>query len=253
MILAIVIVMALLALVVTVVGVVTVYRVFAQLRQELQIPDVPSDPVLAAAAQTLVDDLARRRNLPPPTVTVLPILGRPASGGSAGQVGTGGLGLTRLHAGGRATIVLAAAAADLSEAARDALLAHELAHVERRDARRIMLMYYVCLSALIAAVVIVTAVAASSSMAVALAGFLGLFLFTMVAVMSRREETAADLYAIELTRNLDAAEELMDVYIQARKDGPRRSRLRAFAEDRVWATHPEPEARLDAMRRHLQL
>lgn len=252
MILAIVIVMALLAVVVTGAGVVTVYRVFAQLRQELEIPDVPADPVLAVAAQALVDDLARRRDLPALTVTVVPILGRPVPGGSAGQVGTGGLGLTRLHAGGRATIVLAAPAADLSEAALQALLAHELAHVERRDARRTMLTYYVCLSVLTVAVVVMTAVAASTSIAVALAGVLGLLLFTTVAAMSRREETAADLYAIELTRNLEAAAELMGLYIQARKAGRRRSRLRAFAEDRVWATHPEPEARLEAMQRHLQ-
>jgi hypothetical protein len=44
----------------------------------------------------------------------------------------------------------------------------------------------------------------------------------------------------------------MGVYVQAREASRRRGRLRWFLEDRVWATHPEPERRLAAMERRLQ-
>lgn len=68
----------------------------------------------------------------------------------------------------------------------------------------------------------------------------------------RREEAAADLFAINLTRDLDAAAVLMRFYEKglARTTpdgGPAWSRL----ERRWFATHPEPQARLAAMRRRL--
>lgn len=68
----------------------------------------------------------------------------------------------------------------------------------------------------------------------------------------RREEIAADLFAVDLTRDLDAAAELMRFYEKSLArptpdGGPAWSRL----ERRWFATHPEPQARLAAMRRRL--
>ncbi|MSY85516.1 MAG: M48 family metalloprotease [Actinobacteria bacterium] len=70
----------------------------------------------------------------------------------------------------------------------------------------------------------------------------------------RREEIAADLFAVDLTRDLDAAAELMWFY----EDNVVRplpagvlGRAWAHLERRWFATHPEPQARLAAMRRRL--
>jgi Zn-dependent protease with chaperone function len=70
----------------------------------------------------------------------------------------------------------------------------------------------------------------------------------------RREEMAADLFAIKLTRDLDAAAELMRFYEEnvsrPLPDG-RLTRTWAQLERRWFATHPEPQVRLAAMGRHL--
>ncbi|CAM3583905.1 M48 family metalloprotease [Nocardioides marinus] len=70
----------------------------------------------------------------------------------------------------------------------------------------------------------------------------------------RREEIAADLFAVDLTRDLDAAAELMRFYEDnVARPLPDGGLGRAWArlERRWFATHHEPQARLAAMRRHL--
>ncbi|QCC76043.1 hypothetical protein E2C04_00450 [Nocardioides daphniae] len=70
----------------------------------------------------------------------------------------------------------------------------------------------------------------------------------------RREEIAADLFAVDLTRDLEAAAELMSFYEENVTKPPTSGGLgRAWAQfERRWfATHPAPQARLAAMRRHL--
>jgi Zn-dependent protease with chaperone function len=94
--------------------------------------------------------------------------------------------------------------------------------------------------------------AAAVALPVALVGGATLMLVFLAgyAASSRREETAADLYAIDLTGNLAAAAELMDVYVEMREAGRPRGQVRSFLD--VWATHPEPEKRLAAMRRRIE-
>ena len=70
----------------------------------------------------------------------------------------------------------------------------------------------------------------------------------------RREEIAADLFAVDLTRDLDAAAELMQFYeanVARRLPDGGLGRAWARLERRWFATHPESQARLAAMRRHL--
>lgn len=150
-------------------------------------------------------------------------------------------------------------ATSLSSSARECLLAHELAHVEHYTSRRAVLMFdaWPAICFLVAAAVVWSAVSISATAAIGIAGVLGLALLTAYAATSRHEETAADLYAIDLyaidlAGNLDAAAELMDVYVQAREASRGRGWPRSFLEDRVWATHPGPERRLAAMERRLQ-
>lgn len=221
-----------------IVGLFTVGRsMVTELRQELRLPDVPADPELASAAQAQIASLAQRRGLRVPAVTVVSILGRPQSADRADVVGTGGLAVIRLHRRRRqATVLLAAAAASLSAPAREILLAHELAHFERYySSWRVQAMFYAwpACSIAVAGAALWAAVAISTSVAFGLAGLLGLLLLTAYAATSRREETAADLYAIDLTGDPEAAAELMDVYVQDRAATRRRGRLRAFVEDRL--------------------
>ena len=70
----------------------------------------------------------------------------------------------------------------------------------------------------------------------------------------RREEITADLFAVALTRDLEAAAELMGFYEEnVAKPLPagRLGRASAQLERRWFATHPDPRSRLAAMRRHL--
>ncbi len=75
----------------------------------------------------------------------------------------------------------------------------------------------------------------------------------MRVAFDRREEIA-DLFSVDLTRDLDAAAELMRFYednvARPLPDGGL-GRVWARLERRWFATHPEPQARLAAMRRHL--
>ncbi len=137
----------------------------------------------------------------------------------------------------------------------------ELAHVIRRDrtsaaARYAWLLGYLVL-VLAGGGLTVTALATAPQLAgpamlatmTAAVAFLGLRV-----AFDRREEIAADLFAVDLTRDLDAAAELMRLYEDnVARPLPDRGLGRAWArlERRWFATHPEPQARLAAMRRHL--
>lgn len=212
----------------------------------------------AAVAMTAVAKLA---NVAAPATDVVAILGA-SSGDAEHLVGAGGLAVTRFRPGRPATVVFARAAiTGLSGAALQSLAAHELAHVIRRTrtspaARYAWLLGYLLLvlagggltaTALVAAPQLVgPALLATVTAAVA---FLGLRV-----ALDRREEIAADLFAVDLTRDLDAAAELMQFYednvARPQPDGGL-GRAWARLERRWFAAHPEPQARLGAMRRHL--
>lgn len=137
----------------------------------------------------------------------------------------------------------------------------ELAHVIRRDrtsaaARYAWVLGYLVL-VLTGAGLTVTAVVAAPQLAgpAMLATMTAAVAFLALRVaFDRREEIAADLFAVDLTRDLDAAAELMRFY----EDNVVRplpagvlGRAWAHLERRWFATHPEPQARLAAMRRRL--
>ena len=210
----------------------------------------------AAAAMAAVAELA---NIAAPVTDVVAILGAP-TGDADRVVGDGGLAVTRFRAGHPATVVFARAAlTGLSCAAVQSLAAH--AHVIRSDrtsaaARYAWLLGYLVL-VLAGGGLTVTALAAAPQLAglamlatmTAAAAFLGLRV-----AFDRREEIAADLFAVDLTRDLAAAAELMRFYEDnVARPLPDGGLGRAWArlERRWFAAHPEPQARLAAMRRHL--
>lgn len=220
----------------------------------------PVDVVLQQRAAAAIAAVAAVANVPPPATDVVAILGAPVAGEADGTVGDGGLAVTRFRAGRPPTVVFARAAlTGFSAGAVQSLAAHELGHVIRRErssaaARYSWLVGYLLL-VLAGAGLTAAAFAASPQLAgpslpatmSAAVVFLGLR-FTF----DRREEAAADLFAIDLTRDLDAAAELMrfnekGLARPTPDGGPAWSRL----ERRWFATHPEPQARLAAMRRRL--
>ena len=149
------------------------------------------------------------------------------------MTGDGGLAVTRFRVGRPPTVVFATAAlTGLSPAAVHSLAAHELAHVIRRE-RSSAAGRYVWLAGYL---VLMVAGAGLSVTALATAPQLGglalmATLATAVAFLGiqvafdRREEIAADLFAGQLTHDLDAAAELM-----------------RFLDEHV--TRPEPDGRV---------
>lgn len=212
----------------------------------------------AAAAMAAV---AERANVAAPATDVVAILGAP-TGAPERVVGDGGLAVTRFRAGHPATVVFARAAiTGLTCAAVQSLAAHERAHVIRRDrtsaaARYAWLLGYLVLvlaggGLTVTALVVAPQLAGPAVLATMTAAvvFLGLRV-----AFDRREEIAADLFAVGLTRDLDAAAELMRFYEDnVARPLPDGGLGRAWArlERRWFATHPEPQARLAAMRHHL--
>ncbi|NHC22962.1 M48 family metalloprotease [Nocardioides sp. IC4_145] len=221
----------------------------------------PVDQALQQRAAAAMAAVAERAKVAAPATDVVAILGAPTGGDDRG-VGVGGLAVTRFRAGHPATVVFAQVAlTGLSCAAVESLAAHELAHVLRRDrtsaaARYAWVLGYLVL-VLAGAGLTVTAVVAAPQLAgpamvatmTAAVAFLGLRV-----AFDRREEIAADLFAISLTRDLDAAAELMRFYedsvVRRLPDGVL-DRAWARLERRWFASHPEPQARLAAMHRHL--
>lgn len=221
----------------------------------------PVDERLQARAAAAMAAVAALANVAPPAADVVAYLGTP-TGDDARPAGDGGLAVTRFRAGHPATVVFAQAAlTGLSRPALQSLAAHELGHVVRRErssaaARYGWLAGYLALmlagggltvTALLAAPQLAgPAMLATMSAAVA---FLGLQV-----AFDRREEIAADLFAVDLTRDLEAAAELMGFYEEnVAKPTPAGGLGRAWAhlERRWFATHPTPRVRLAAMRRHL--
>lgn len=221
----------------------------------------PVDATLRQRAAAAMAAVAQLADVAAPAADVVAFLGAP-SGAPERVVGDGGLAVTRFRAGRPATVVFAQAAlTGLSDSAVQSLAAHELAHVVRRGcssgaARYAWLLGYLVL-VLIGAGLTVTALAAAPQLAgpamlatmTAAVAFLGLQV-----AFDRREEIAADLFAIDLTRDLDAAAELMRFYEDnVARPLPDRGLGRAWGllERRWFSTHPEPQARLAAMRRHM--
>lgn len=221
----------------------------------------PVEEGLQAKAAAAMEAAAALANVAPPATDVVAYLGTP-TGDDARPAGDGGLAVTRFRSGRPATVVFAQAAlTGLSRTALQSLAAHELGHVVRREhssaaARYGWLVGYLALmlagggltvTAFLAAPQLAgPATLATTSAAVA---FLGLQV-----AFDRREEIAADLYAIDLTRDLEAAAELMQFYEDnLLQQVPAGALGRAWSrfERRLFATHPEPRSRIAAMRRHL--
>ena len=214
-------------------------------------------PDQAAAAMAAVAALA---NVTPPATDVVAYLGAP-TGDDARPVGDGGLAVTRFRAGHPTVVFAQAALTSLSPAAVQSLAAHELAHVIRREqssaaARYGWLVGYLALVLAGSALTVAALVAAPRLAGPALLATMSAavaFLALQVA-FDRREEIAADRFAVDLTRDLEAAAELMRFYeTYVAKPLPAGALARGWAQlERRWfATHPDPRARLAAMRRHL--
>ncbi|MBS42564.1 MAG: hypothetical protein CMH83_05230 [Nocardioides sp.] len=221
----------------------------------------PVDEALQAQAAAAMAAVAARANVVPPATDVVAYLGTP-TGDDDRPAGDGGLAVTRFRAGHPATVVFAQAAlTGLSRSALHSLAAHELGHVVRRErssaaARYSWLVGYLMLM-LAGGGLTVTALRAAPQLAgpalLATTSAAVAFLALQVA-FDRREEITADLFAVALTRDLDAATELMGFYEEnVAKPLPAGRLGRAWAQlERRWfATHPDPRSRLAAMRRHL--
>ena len=221
----------------------------------------PADEVLQNQAATAMAAVATLAKVTPPATHVVAYLGAP-TGDDARPVGDGGLAVTRFRAGHPAAVVFAQAAlTGLSPAAVQSLAAHELAHVIRRErssaaARYSWLVGYLALMLAGAGITVTALLAAPQLPAPALLATMSAavaFLALRVA-FDRREEIAADLFAVDLTRDLEAAAELMQFY---EENLPQQvpvgalGRARSKIEGRLFATHPEPQSRIAAMRRHL--
>lgn len=241
-------------LVLMTVEVVKIVRGLVLERREYRVPPGPREEQLTGRAASAVARMTRRAGIPSVPVIVRPLLGRPFPGAQQRRVGTGGLAVTRFAPRRPVTIDFAAAAlTDLSDSALDSLVAHELAHVIRYRTRAGRLRHHAWAGAFLAiSLPLVVWVAATQSGAVlALAGLASLTYLLVRTFWQRREERAADRFAILLTRDLPAAAELLGFYEQ-NMDVPlpsgRLRRAAAARSRRVLATHPEPQDRLEAMR-----
>ena len=229
-------------------------------------PDKDDDPGvidgLRQLAATAMAAVASRASVAAPAVDVVAVLGVPLAHSREPMTGDGGLAVTRFRVARPPTVVFATAAlTGLSPAAVHSLAAHELAHVIQRE-RSSATGRYVWLAGYLALMVTGAGLSATALATSPQLGGLTLTatLATAVAFLSlqvafdRREEIAADLFAIELTHDLDAAAELMqflDEHVaRPLPDGPL-GRAWVRLERRWFATHPEAPARLAAMRSHL--
>lgn len=128
----------------------------------------------------------------------------------------------------------------------------ELAHAAAHATRRSVLRHYALAVPFLFTIPLLISVALAASVSVALpvAALAAALVLAWWTYLSRRQEIAADLYAIELTGDLEGATELMNLYISART-GTRRSGGLVRNLEGYFETHPPPEARLEAMRRHV--
>lgn len=216
----------------------------------------PVDAALSERAAAVIDDLAAWAGVTAPPVRVVPLLGVPLRSDSG--VGVGGLAVTRALPGQPVEVVFAAAAITrLSSAALGSLAAHELAHVVATRSRpRNRYVWMAGYLALAAALMLMTVTTPDLLGFTVLGAAVATFGFHAVhAAVRRREEVAADLFALDLTGDLGGAEELIRFNAgMLRSDrGGWPSFLLWLARVERWvATHPEPHVRLAAMRRHLE-
>lgn len=217
---------------------------------------------LRQLATTAMTAVASSAGVTAPAVDVVAVLGVPIANSGEPVAGDGGLAVTRFRVGRPPTVVFASAAlTGLSPAAVRSLAAHELAHVIRRErsspaARFAWLGGYLLLMVAGASVSVIGLAMSPQLGGLALMATLATavaFLALQVA-FDRREEIAADLFAVELTLDLDAAAELMrflDEHVTRPLPAGRFARAVTCLERRWFATHPPALARLAAMRRRL--
>lgn len=229
-----------------------------ELRQRQVPSSEPADSQLVARATAAVGRMSARAGIATPTVDVVPLLGRPVPAPQRRSVGTGGLAVTRFTPRRPIGILFARAAlTDLSDAALNNLVAHELGHVIRFSTQAGRLRHYAwAIGFLLATLPLAALVVATRSGAlVGATAAVALAYLLLQMFWQRREELAADRFAIELTADLAGTEELMRFYEENLRDEPlpkRRLRRAGALLDRRWlATHPEPQQRLMLMRRHL--
>ncbi|MGY2872841.1 Zn-dependent protease with chaperone function [Marmoricola sp. URHA0025 HA25] len=126
--------------------------------------------------------------------------------------------MTRFRLNEPATILLASGAGVVSRVGLDSLLAHELAYAVTYATGRSVLRHYAVVVPFFVMIPLMIGVARAASVSVALpvASLTAAVVLAWWTYLSRRQEIAADLYAIELTGDLAGAAELMDLYVFAR-------------------------------------
>lgn len=211
-------------------------------------------------ARSAVATVAGLAGVPAPVSTVVPILGAPLAGRDT-DVGSGGLALTRARPGQPITVVLTrAAVTELSSNGLVCLAAHELAHVlDQRSPRARAAQYgwlagYTVLSTVGVVLTVIAGLTAPrlSGPALLATTAAALAFLALRAAFQRRDELAADRFAVGLTDNLAGCIEAIDLYetlVHGSRRAGRRGRLVASIES-WFATHPSPAERRDAMRAH---
>ena len=256
--LVLMLVLTLAGLVLMGVGVVKILSdLLLELRARRLQPEPAAEELLVRAAAT-VERISRRAGVVAPAVVMVALLGRPFQGPQRRSVGTGGLAVTRFTPRRPISIVFARAAlTDLSRAALDNLVAHDLGHVIRYRTRTGRVRHYAWAIGFLLVTLSMAAwmVATQSGAMLVATGAVALAYLVLRTFWQRRAEVVADLFAIALTTDLAGTEELMRYYEENMLDEPlpegRLRRALALLERRWLATHPEPQLRLQAMRHHL--
>ena len=238
-----------------------VVRILSDLVLELRarrLQPESADEELLERAVAVVERISSRAGVDAPAVLVVPLLGRPFPGPQRRSVGTGGLAVTRFTPRQQIRVVFArAAVTDLSTAALANLVAHELGHVIRYRTRTGRVRHYAWAIGFLLVTFFMAAwmVATQSGAMLVATAVVALAYLVIRTFWQRREEAAADLFAISLTSDLAGTEELMRFYEENMRDEPlpegRLRRALAHFEQRWLAPHPEPQQRLQAMRQHL--
>lgn len=213
----------------------------------------PDDPALLRRVQAHMRRLCRRAAVPQPRIRVVRTVGRPPRRLRddlwAGDVNANTRPLPRLRA---EVAVPARAAACLSDAALDHLLAHEIYHSARFGQRRRRLGLWVALAGfgvlllglLATALLLQVPPPVASGAGIAAVATAGAA-FVVIPWWRRGEEARADLFAVHLVPTMAGVWEL-DRWDTAHSPAPPRNPLSRLA---AWvaATHPRRQERLAAM------
>lgn len=214
------------------------------------------DPQLAVRVDELTADLARRAGMTAPSVRIVARIGPRPSAARRRNGALGQLGLTMVLPRRAPVITLASsgvAAAD--DRVLEHLIAHELGHVAHLRApagRRYMAAVIAGLAGVGVALLlwmigVLTQLATATNpwpWTVLVWPFVGLLSLALLGVR-RRQEVAADAFAIDLVPDLGAAQRLFEL-----EDGTGVLReTRAFSW--VLAQHPSPRRRVQLMRQQL--